>query len=229
MLSIIIPTYQEAQTIGPLVKYLRKQGGSTVTEILVCDGGSEDLTCEQAQAAGATVIHCASKGRAAQMNEGAAQARASTLYFVHADCFPPASFVQDIRGALESGYSFGRYRTKFDSPQWMLRLNAFFTRFDLFVCSGGDQTLFITKELFQRLQGFAPHMRIMEDYDIVTRGKQLAKYIVLAKDVLVSARKYASNSWWSVQRANYRIVRMYKQGATQTAMTSKYKELLHFP
>ena len=229
MLSIIIPTYQESLTIAPLVKYLRKTGGDAIAEILVCDGGSTDLTREMAAAAGATVIPCAAKGRAAQMNEGALLAKADVLYFVHADCFPPATFVDDIRQSLEAGFSFGRYRTRFDSRKWILKVNAFFTRFDLFICSGGDQTLFITKDLFQRLQGFSSDMRIMEDYDIVTRGRQLANYKIMQKDVLVSARKYASNSWLSVQLANYRIVKMYKRGASQTAMASKYRELLHFP
>ena len=162
------------------------------------------------------------------MNYGAEQSRSSILYFVHADCLPPTSFVKDIESSLFEGYKFGRYRTKFDSRKWILKINAFFTRFDFFICSGGDQTLFITKDFFQQLAGFSAAMQIMEDYDIVSRAKRTARYKIIQKDVLVSARKYRSNSWLRVQLANYQIVKMYKKGAPQVEMTKKYRQLLNY-
>ena len=67
----------------------------------------------------------------------------------------------------------------------------------------------------------------MEDYDIVIRAKQKAKYKIINKNALVSARKYVKKSWWKVQKANYCIVQMYKKGASQEAMINKYKELLN--
>lgn len=228
MISVIIPTLNEGESIGPLILYLLRNGGSDLKEVIVSDAASDDNTMESARAAGAIVVQSPQKGRAAQMNFGATRASAEILYFVHADTCPPASYALDIQRAVQEGNGFGRFRTRFDSKTAILKINAWFTRFDLFICYGGDQTFFITADLFENIHGFDGEMKIMEDYEIVLRAKKFARYKIVQKDVLVSARKYLTNSWLKVQRANYRIVRMYKMGATQTEMTEKYKQWLDY-
>jgi rSAM/selenodomain-associated transferase 2 len=227
-ISLIIPTYNEAAGIGPLVQYLQAHGGDALADLLVVDAGSTDDTVAQAVAAGARAVVAPEKGRAAQMNYGASLARGTVLYFVHADSFPPPGFVQDINAALQRGADLGRYRTKFDSPHPLLRFNEWFTRFDLFICMGGDQTLFIRKELFDRLGGFRPEMRIMEEYEFCHRARQQGRYVILPGAARISARKYEKNSWWQVQRANYTVVKLYKKGASQEEMVQAYKTLLRW-
>ncbi|MEN9299502.1 MAG: hypothetical protein RLZZ429_1815, partial [Bacteroidota bacterium] len=39
-ISIIIPTYNEADGIGTLIQYLQEHGGNHIKEIIVSDGGS---------------------------------------------------------------------------------------------------------------------------------------------------------------------------------------------
>ncbi len=226
MLSIIIPTYNEANTIACLINYLTEHSSYHNVEIIVSDAGSADDTLSIAQQAGARAAASPLKGRAAQMNFGASMATGEVLYFVHADTFPPVSFVNDILHATSEGFELGRYRTMFNSSKTILRINAFFTRFDWFICYGGDQSLFITKKLFNQIHGFKEHMQIMEDYDIVARAKQVAKYKVFNKAALVSARKYETNSYFKVQNANRTIVKMYKRGASQQDMVNKYKKML---
>lgn len=229
MISIIIPTLNEAAVIVSLIDFLNKHSNGLLKEIIVSDGGSTDETANLALEAGARLVNAPVKGRSAQMNFGAGIANGDILYFLHADTFPPASYAIDIIEAVKTGYSFGRYRTKFDSNKKILWLNAWFTRFDLFICYGGDQTLFMVKQLFNEIGGFNKDMRIMEDYDIVVRAKKLKeKYKIFSKPALVSARKYETNSWLKVQTANYIIIRMYKQGATQEEMAIRYKTLLHY-
>ncbi len=227
MISIVIPTYNEADKIAGLVAFLRKEGKDKIAEIIVADGGSSDRTADLAKTAGALVECCPEPGRALQMNRGAAVATAEVLYFIHADTRPPASFAGDIERSIGEGFGCGRYRTVFDSSKPVLRVNSFFTRFDLFMCYGGDQTFFIRRDLFTRLGGFNNNMRIMEDYEIVQRAKRSSRYKIMQKGVLVSARKYHVNSWITVQKANYTIVRMYRKGASQDAMVNKYRELLN--
>lgn len=228
-ISIIIPTYDEADGIGTLIQYLQEYGGSYVKEIIVSDGGSMDHTISIATAAGAIATLSPDKGRAAQMNHGASIATGSIFYFVHADSFPPVTYASDILTAINCGYAFGRYRTKFDSDKKILLFNAWFTRFDLFICYGGDQTLFMQRTLFDQIGGFNGSMRIMEDYDIVTRAKSTgARYKIFSSAALVSARKYDTNSWIRVQTANYTIIRMYKKGASQNEMVQRYRELLNY-
>ncbi len=228
MISVIIPTYNESEGILTLIMYLKRFGGSKLKEIIVSDGGSGDDTLKKAKLAGALGYVSPKNGRAAQMNFGALKAQGSVLYFVHADCLPPESFAQDIDKSIQEGYAFGRFRTKFNSNSKILKINAFITRFDLFIGYGGDQTLFIRKDFFEKLNGFSDSMKIMEDYDIVSRGRAMGKYKIVQKDVLVSARKYLTNSWLTVQLANFRIVQMYKKGASQTQMVEKYKQLLNY-
>ena len=68
----------------------------------------------------------------------------------------------------------------------------------------------------------------MEDYEIIGRARKKAKYRIMPKSALVSTRKYDSNSWLSVQKANYIIVQMYKKGASQSEMVDEYKKRLHY-
>jgi rSAM/selenodomain-associated transferase 2 len=226
MLSIIIPTYNEQDNIAQLISYLRANSQASETEIIISDGGSTDLTMDKATSAGGTAFLSPKKGRAAQMNYGASLAKGDILYFIHADTFPPRSFVNDIKQALARGFQLGRYRTKFDSQKGALKFNAFFTRFDLFMCYGGDQTLFIKNDLFVSINGFDETMLIMEDYDIINRARERANYHIIQKDALVSARKYVLNSWFTVQKANYTIIRMYKKKASQRDMVDRYKKML---
>jgi rSAM/selenodomain-associated transferase 2 len=227
-ISIIIPTFNEAATIGKLINYLKQHSDHSIADIIVSDGGSEDNTIELASKAGAHAVVSPAKGRAAQMNYGASIAGGEVFYFVHADCFPPETFAQDIKEALGQGYRIGRYFTKFDSPRHILKINAWFTRFDFFICMGGDQTLFVSKSLFQQCKGFKENMQIMEEYEFCRRARKRAKYKIMKGAVLVSARKYDTNTWLKVQLANLKVVRMFKKGASQQEMVQKYQNMLHY-
>jgi rSAM/selenodomain-associated transferase 2 len=226
-ISIIIPAYNEAENIVKLVSYL--QQNAPLAEIIVVDGGSTDDTLNITRNTGVCAVLSPQKGRAAQMNYGASLAKGDVLYFVHADVFPPATFVTDIQKAITEGYDFGRYIMRFKTKKWYLRINEWFTRFDWFVCYGGDQTLFVKRNLFESSGAFRNDMRIMEDFEFTKRIKDTgAKYKIFKKGALISDRKYDNNSWWRVQKANYTIVKMYKQGASQDAMIAAYKKMLDY-
>jgi rSAM/selenodomain-associated transferase 2 len=227
-ISIIIPTYNEAESIGTLINYLQQYSAKNVIELIVTDAGSTDNTLLTAQQAGAIAVVAPQKGRAAQMHYGASLAKGSVLYFVHADTYPPPTYATDISEAVNKGYSIGRYQTKFNSNKWYLKINAWFTRFDWFICMGGDQTLFITTALYQSSGGFNTSMQIMEEYEFATRARRNNKYKIFNTATLVSARKYDTNSWWQVQQANKKIVAMYKKGATQQEMVTTYKKMLRY-
>lgn len=227
-ISIIIPTYREESSIGRLVQHLQKFGGAHISEIIVSDGQSDDATVEAAKKNGALAVTAPQKGRAAQMNHGASLATGDIFYFVHADVLPPESFATDIINAVNKGYDLGRYIMKFNSKKWYLRINEFFTRFDFFICYGGDQTLFVTRKLFEETGGFNNGLRIMEDFEFTKRAREKGKYKIFKKGALISARKYDTNSWWQVQMANRKIVSMYKKGAGQQEMVDAYKKMLNY-
>lgn len=227
-ISIIIPTFNETARIGYLVSYLLKYSDGGNIEIIVSDAGSTDDTIATARQAGAMAVNSITKGRAAQMNYGATLACNDFLYFVHADSLPPKTYIADIKKALDQGYNMGRYRTRFDCNKTILKINAWFTRFDFFICMGGDQTLFIKKSLFEKCNGFNEEMKIMEDYEFCERARQYGQYKILNGDALISARKYDSNSWLQVQLANSKIVRMYKNGASQSELVHHYQQMISY-
>lgn len=227
-ISIIIPTYNEAAGIAVLISYLFKHAQQQEIEVIVADGGSEDETVNIAKSHGAITLTSAIKGRAGQMNAGAGIARYPVLYFVHADTFPPTSYFADINNSIADNFQMGRYYTKFNSSKKILSLNAWFTRFDLFMCMGGDNTLFITKNLFHSLNGFNEEMKIMEEYEFCKRARKVAKYVIMNKATLVSARKYEKNSWLQVQQANIAVMRLYKNGASQDTLLGTYQNMLKY-
>jgi rSAM/selenodomain-associated transferase 2 len=225
-ISIIIPAYNEEAHIEKLVVYLKENSGKIITEVIVADGGSTDNTIALARKAGALAVASPARGRGTQMNYGASFATGAILYFVHADTFPAKNYTEDIFSAASEGYSLGRYRTRFLSPKKLLRINEWFTRFDLFICMGGDQTLFIKKELFDSLGGFNEEMMLMEEYEFCTRARARGKYKIMTGAALISARKFEKNTWLRVQMANYKVVQLYKKGAPSQILSETYKRML---
>jgi rSAM/selenodomain-associated transferase 2 len=225
-ISVIIPVYNESGLIAGLVSWLQQHGGALTAEIIVCDGGSMDDTVAKATAAGARVIPASQKGRAIQMNEAAAVATGDVLYFVHADTQPPVHFAADIAAAVSAGYEMGRYRSRFNTKNWIMKINAWFTRFDWFVCMGGDQTLFVTAAVFKKTGGYDSSMQIMEEYEFCVRAKKQARYKIFPAAVGISTRKYEGRGWWQVQRANYKAVQLYKKGASQPVIVETYRRML---
>jgi len=225
-LSIIIPTYNEAASIGPLLGYLRQHTAGHAVELLVVDGSSPDNTAAVAAAAGATVHQSPRKGRAAQLNYGAAQARGEVLYFLHADSYPPPTFVADIAQALALGYASGCYRLAFDHGHWFLRLSAWTTRFPFTFLRFGDQSLFVRRALFERLGGYREDLQVMEDQEIVARLRRAGRFRLLPAAVTTSARKYLANGVFKLQGIFTLIVLLYWAGVSQPKLVQVYRRLI---
>jgi rSAM/selenodomain-associated transferase 2 len=225
-ISIIIPTYNEAGTIERLVSYLIRFKAEAIHEIIVADGGSTDDTCQLARQAGASVIVSRKKGRGAQMNSGAAQATGGILYFLHADSYPPSGFWQDILTSIKRGYTSGCYQLVFDDPHPFLRFNAWFTRFNIDAVRFGDQSLFVTKEAFQKAGGFREDLIVMEDQEIIGRIRKYAKFKVLSGKVTTSARKYRENGVYKLQGIFFLIYFLYQLGVPQEKLVNLYKQLI---
>ena len=228
MVSIIIPTFNEALGIQKLLAHLQQAGTATdsAVEIIVADGSSTDATTNLARQAGARVVACPTKGRAAQLNHGARHAAGSILYFLHADTFPRIGFLHDIRQAVAAGYGCGCYRLAFDEPHWFLRANAWFTRFDMEAARFGDQSLFVTKVLFEQVGGYREDLIMMEDQEITGRLRRQARLRVLPATILTSARKYRENGVFRLQGAFYLITLLYRLGVSQPKLLRAYRALI---
>lgn len=226
MISVIIPTYNEGLVIRDIVSKVIHLGGNLVSEVIVSDGSSNDNTLVEAKAAGAKVIAAKSKGRAAQMNEGAKEAKGPILYFLHADSLPPVGFANDIVDAVGRGNVAGCYRLAFDDDHWFLRTQAWFTRFDIDAFRYGDQSLFVQKDIFTRGKGFNSALVIFEDNEIIKRLKRLGPFKILNKDIVTSARKYRMNGVFKTQGVFYLLYFLYVANVSQERLVKIFRARL---
>ncbi|MEP0711629.1 TIGR04283 family arsenosugar biosynthesis glycosyltransferase [Algoriphagus sp.] len=201
-ISVIIPCLNEAENLSHLLPFLLKNSGESVKEIILVDGGSTDDSVEVARSFGILVLESPLPNRAVQLNLGASRAKSELLYFLHADTRPCEEISDVIVKSASTGIQAGCFRLKFDSKSSLLRFNSWYTRFNGIFSGGGDQSLFITKDLFDSLGGYDQSFCIMEDFDLTRRIRQKTKFHVLPFDMKVSARKYQENSWLRVQLAN---------------------------
>lgn len=228
LISVIIPTLNEEKNIGTLIDFLKKNSGKKASvEIIVVDGNSTDSTVMIAREKGAIVDDTKIIGRAQQLNRGAELANGNILYFVHADTLPPSCYSDCIVKALDEGYSSGCCAYKFDSEKTCLKFNSFFTQFNGFYTGGGDQTLFLTKELFNQLGGFNSDYVIMEDFEFTKRLKKVSNYKIIKSKATVSARKYEKNSFFKVNAANMIALTMFWFNTKPEKIKSTYKRLLN--
>ncbi|MBX2845975.1 MAG: TIGR04283 family arsenosugar biosynthesis glycosyltransferase [Saprospiraceae bacterium] len=194
-ISVIIPVVNEAEHLRRLIPHL--QAGKFF-ECIVVDGGSTDESIAVAQAFNCKVID-APRSRAKQMNEGAAAAVGDILYFVHADTLPPVSYGEDILAVFGPKTPFGCFRSRFNTNSRFLKINSYFSRFKGLMFRGGGQTLWVSKLLFNQLNGYDSSLKLMEEYDFIQRAQQVANYKVIQKDVLVSDRTYQKNGNFKTQ------------------------------
>ena len=227
-LSIIIPTLNEAENIERLIDRLKNCTCQTAHEIIVIDAGSTDDTIDLAKKAGAKTYLSPKRGRAPQMNYGVKKSKGDVVYFVHADSLPPQNFCSHIKKCISNGSKIGGFRFKFDSDKKILAFNNWTTQFNKIFVRGGDQTIFLTRDFFEELNGFDENFRIMEEYDLIERAQKKTKYTLIQKDVLVSARKYDNNSWLRVMLANTTVFTMYRLGCSQDRMVNTYKKMLNY-
>jgi len=226
MFSIIIPTYNEADGIVQAIAKIQAVKGMYEIEIIVVDSGSTDDTVLIAKQLGVTVVASEIKSRAAQMNKGASIAKYDILYFLHADSIPPDNFTAQILKACRDGAKSGSFRLKFDYDHPFLKANAWFTRFNINAVRFGDQSLFVTKDVFEKAGGFREDLLLMEDQEIIHRLKSNGRFLVMNDVVITSARKYLDNGVYRMQVIFYRIWAMYYLGFSQERLLKLQRKLV---
>lgn len=193
MISVIIPTLNEAAHLGKTLELVR--ANTAPHEIIVVDGGSSDATVERACEQGATVLRAGKAGRAAQMNLGAQNARGDILFFLHADTLVRHSSLNQIEMALcHPAVIGGGFIRRFDAPSPFLKMTSWLASWRC-RCLGwflGDQGIFVRHAAFQQLNGFKP-MDVFEDLDFSRRLARLGKVVTLSPGLISSARRFTEH------------------------------------
>jgi rSAM/selenodomain-associated transferase 2 len=216
-LSIVIPALNEAVALGATLGSLAplRAGGH---EVIVVDGGSEDATREIA-APLADFVVLAPRGRAAQMNAGARNARGEALVFLHADTRLPPHADAPIRHALEK-HLWGRFDVRIEAAHPLLRVVGFAMnlRSRLTGIATGDQAIFVRREAFP---GF-PEIALMEDIAFCKAMKRRGPPACLRARVTTSGRRWERHGVLRTMLLMWRLRLAYFLGAAPDELARRY-------
>lgn len=218
-LSIIIPTLNEAATIAETIAAASRVDGDR--EIIVVDGGSDDATVATARAAAARVIEATERGRANQMNRGAAEAGGDVLLFLHADTHLPRTAHSALTAALRQNVGGGCFRLGFDDPHAVLRASAFLSRFRFALFHYGDAAYFVRRDVFAALGGFNP-LALFEDLDFWLRLSRKYGTAVAGAEVVTSARRFRRHGVVRLQALGALLVILFLMGVPPARLARVY-------
>ena len=229
-ISIIIPALNEEKNLSKLLPYLKSTLAESViiSEIIVVDAkdSTDDLQSLCAQQ-DIRYVRCARNGRSYQLCQGGQEATSDILYFVHADTTPPTTFVDDIIGAIQSGNQAGCFAYRFrNNTPILLKINSWFTQFQTFFTGGGDQGLFIIKDVYEKIGGFSQECTFMEDFQLyqAIRSNDIP-FTIMQNKAVVSNRKYAKNGYFKVQIVQAILLWGFYRGMSADRLRRIYSRL----
>jgi rSAM/selenodomain-associated transferase 2 len=219
-LSIIMPVLDEAEVVADALQALAayRQRGA---EVSVVDGGSRDGTSEIARPLADRVI-AAPRGRAAQMNAGAACARGDVLLFLHADTRLPGDADRLVLEGIErSGRAWGRFDVAISGRSPLLAMVAFTmnVRSRLTGIATGDQAMFATREAFA---GGFPDIALMEDIALSRRLKHISPPLCLWEKASSSGRRWEQRGVLRTIMLMWRLRLAYFLGAEPATLARRY-------
>lgn len=220
-LSVIIPALNEVLILPRTLAAVRRTCPGA--QIIVADGGSRDGTQALCRSAGVTMVQ-ARQGRASQMNAGAAAARGEMLLFLHADTILPPAAQDMINDALgKPGTIAGSFYLRFDHNHLVLRFYSAMSRLNWPWFTFGDQGLFLHRETFHGIGGFA-EMPLMEDLEIQTRLRAAGRFEKLDQAVVTSSRRFRRVGVVTQQVRNICLVLAYHFGVSPHRLARYYEQ-----
>lgn len=221
-LSVILPTLDEAAgiqaTLGDL-QPLRAAGH----ELILVDGGSRDATLELARPLVDRALD-GPRGRARQMNAGAALARGAVLWFLHADTRVPLGALAALDGAIRAGHPWGRFDLRLSGRQPLLRVveRMISLRSRLQGLATGDQGLFVERRLFESLGGY-PDIPLMEDLALAKALRRHRRPVCLRPCLISSSRRWERNGVARTILLMWRLRLAYALGADPARLARHYR------
>ncbi len=199
-ISIIIPTLNEAERLKATLTHLFDAFDPDQTEIIVSDGGSNDMSQDIAGNFPCVVIK-GSPGRALQMNRAASRARGEWILFLHADTELPGNWQESIPASRQWGF----FPVRLSGRHLLFRVieRAMSLRSSITRVATGDQAMFFRKSFFQQINGF-DEIPIMEDIAISKKARRISQPNIASAAIITSSRRWEKNGiiktiflmWW---------------------------------
>lgn len=200
--SIIIPVLNEAETINRQIQHLHALNGNGTCEIIIVDGAPEQDTIQALEHRNVPAI-ASPRGRAVQMNAGAAHARGDVLIFLHADTELPQDAFEKIDQVIHTRCVAGAFDLGIKSRARTLKVIEFGANLRTHITGipYGDQAIFIKRHYFEEIGGYK-EIPLMEDVEIMQRIRRTGGEIcILPQRVKTSPRR------WETEGALYCTLR----------------------
>ena len=222
--AIVVPIFNEALALPRILASLvaMRETATQDIELVFVDGGSADDTVTLIKHAGLRVI-TSPKGRAWQMNEGAAQTTGDVLLFLHADTHLPQNALEAMASSLVGNICWGRFDVRIDGKPWMLGVVARMMnwRSRLTGIATGDQAMFMTRTAYQAIGGF-PKQALMEDIEASRRLRQLSRPACISSPVVTSGRRWETRGVWATIFLMWRLRWAYWRGQNPKLLAELY-------
>jgi rSAM/selenodomain-associated transferase 2 len=221
-LSVIIPCWNDAAALRGILQVLRGLDG--ISEIIVADASEANACRMAAEQAGARVAACPRPNRGAQMNAGAGMATGAVFLFQHADTELTQGHVDSLLAATRSSaVTGGAFHRKFDGRHPWSRTFEPLAR--LLARRGGtlygDQSIFVRKEIFEQLGGFAS-IPLMEDVEFSRRLRRTGKIVVLDPPIATSPRHHERRGAIRTSIRNGVMIVLYRLGISPQRLHAWY-------
>jgi len=225
VISVIIPVLDEAEGINGFISHLRDLEDSKDVEIIVVDGDPAGGTIKVIQGVG-IVTAISERGRAVQMNRGAALAEGDILLFLHADTLLPQRAFARIQEAFQDeGCAAGCFDLGIRSARKIFRITEHYValRTRITRIPFGDQAIFIRRDYFERIGGY-PEFPIMEDVDLMRSIRRRGDVICIIPDkALTSARRWEREGILFTTIRNGMLQTMYYCGVSPKYLARFYR------
>ena len=221
-ISVIMPVLNEAKILEKTLSRLQPELKSH--ELIVVDGGSTDDSVGIAGKYGRVIT--SERGRAKQLNAGAAAATGDIIIFLHADIWLESGALAAIGTALSSGYVGGGFRQKIDGKCFLYRLIeiAGNMRGKYLKVFYGDSGIFLTRTDFEKIGGF-PDVPILEEMEFSRDLRRLGKTTLLTPYIHISARRWEARGIVRTTLNNWFITLLYFFGVSPGKLAKLYRHI----
>lgn len=223
--SIILPVFNETDTISGVIAHIQKMDAERSAEIIVVDGDPDKTTIAAIKDAGVRTL-VAEKGRARQMNSGAGLASGDILLFLHADTFLPSNAFALIRSAMnDNRFVGGAFELGFNTTRTIFKITELYVslRTRLTRIPFGDQAIFIRHDFFKKIGGYRD-IPIMEDVELMKRiRKQGHRVCIIPEKVRTSPRRYEQEGIVYTTIRNWMLQLRYALGVSPERLVKWYK------
>lgn len=222
-IAIVIPVREDTTALQALLERIRNWA-SQPTELIVVSAGSNLEVRELCRERDCRYIECVSC-RGTQLDRGAEQATADTLWFLHADAEPHSSSLDEISRAVDQGAEGGYFRFMFlgERTWWKTLLQRLINlRTRVGGIPYGDQGIFVRGEAYLEAGGFT-HQPLFEEVSLVKTLRSRGHFLALALPIGVAARRWERDGWWFRSLNNRSLAIRYLLGAPAERLANHYQ------